>query len=94
MANIVEIVAERYNLRVSNLVERDKRPEIAHARRVAMYVSVVVGGHSKTDVAAYLGNRTLLSVSEAIKNVEQGMERSPTFKQKIAELTARLKMAS
>lgn len=87
---IQRIVAERYDIRMSELLGRGRPKMIAEARQVAMYLTREMTKISLVEVGRVFGGRDHGTVIHAIKVVQARMEQGEDFRSMIAELKARI----
>jgi chromosomal replication initiator protein len=87
---IQRIVAERYDIRMSELLGRGRPKMIAEARQVAMYLTREMTKISLVEVGRAFGGRDHGTVIHAIKVVQARMEQAEDFRALIAELKARI----
>lgn len=87
---IQRIVAERYDIRMSELLGRGRPKMIAEARQVAMYLTRELTKVALVEVGRVFGGRDHGTVIHAIKVVQARMEQGEDFRVMIAELKARI----
>jgi len=87
---IQRIVAERYDIRLSEMIGRGRPKMIAEARQVAMYLTREMAKLSLVEVGKAFGGRDHGTVIHACKVVIARMEQTEEFRTMIAELRARI----
>lgn len=70
VAEIIEVTAARFGVTPHDLVARDRRPHIARARKVAMYLTRELTAESLPAIGKAFGDRDHSTVLAAIKRVE------------------------
>lgn len=63
-------VAERYNLKVSDMYSSKRSRNIARPRQIAMYLSKALTSHSLADIGKKFGGKDHTTVMHAVKKVE------------------------
>ena len=87
---IQRLVAERYDIRMSELLGRGRPKMIAEGRQVAMYLTRELTKISLVEVGKAFGGRDHGTVIHAIKVVTGRMETEEAFRNMIGELKARI----
>ena len=87
---IQRIVAERYDIRLSEMIGRGRPKMIAEARQVAMYLTREMAKLSLVEVGKAFGGRDHGTVIHACKVVVARMEQTEEFRTMIVELRARI----
>jgi chromosomal replication initiator protein len=87
---IQRFVAERYDIRMSEMLGRGRPKTIAEARQVAMYLTREMARLSLVDVGKAFGGRDHGTVIHACKVVVARMEQSDEFRAMIADLRAKI----
>ena len=87
---IQRMVAERYDIRMSELLGRGRPKMIAEGRQVAMYLTREMTKISLVEVGKAFGGRDHGTVIHAVKVVTGRMEVEDGFRNMIAELKARI----
>jgi chromosomal replication initiator protein len=67
---IIEATAAFYNVPVNNVLEKNKRKEVALCRQVAMYISKKMTNHSLKSIGLNFGGRDHSTVIHAVEVVE------------------------
>jgi chromosomal replication initiator protein len=87
---IQRFVAERYDIRMSELLGRGRPKMIAEARQVAMYLTREMAKLSLVDVGKAFGGRDHGTVIHACKVVIARMEQTDEFRSMISDLRAKI----
>ena len=87
---IQRTVAERYDIRMSEMLGRGRPKAIAEARQVAMYLTRKHTAKSLADIGS-MYNRDHSTVLYAIKAITLDMARQPSVREQIDLLSAKLK---
>jgi chromosomal replication initiator protein len=87
---IQRFVAERYDIRMSEMLGRGRPKTIAEARQVAMYLTRDMAKLSLVDVGKAFGGRDHGTVIHACKVVTARMEQTEEFRSMIADLKSRI----
>lgn len=87
---IQRFVAERYDIRMSELLGRGRPKVIAEARQVAMYLTRDMAKLSLVDVGKAFGGRDHGTVIHACKVVIARMEQTDEFRAMISDLRAKI----
>ena len=87
---IQRFVAERYDIRMSELLGRGRPKMIAEARQVAMYLTREMAKLSLVDVGKAFGGRDHGTVIHACKVVIARMDQTDEFRSMISDLRAKI----
>jgi chromosomal replication initiator protein len=87
---IQRVVAEQYDIRMSEMLGRGRPIMIAEGRQVAMYLTREMAKLSLVDVGKAFGNRDHGTVIHACKVVTARMEQTEEFRSMIAELKSKI----
>jgi len=87
---IQRVVAEQYDIRMSEMLGRGRPKMIAEGRQVAMYLTREMAKLSLVDVGKAFGNRDHGTVIHACKVVTARMEQTEEFRSMIAELKSKI----
>jgi chromosomal replication initiator protein len=74
VADIVEETASQFGVEKKDLIARDRRPDVAMARQVAMYVARELTSHSLPEIGRRIGGRNHTTVLHAVNRVKAAME--------------------
>ncbi len=90
---IQKLVAEQYDIRMSELIGRSRPKMIAEARQVAMYLVREMAKISLVEVGKAFGGRDHGTVIHACKVIVARMEQSAEFRAMIVELRVKISAA-
>ncbi len=85
--DIQKKVAERYNIKVSDMSSPRRLRSIARPRQVAMYLAKVLTPKSLVDIGKKFGKKDHTTVMHAIKKVEELCESNIEFRDEVNILT-------
>jgi chromosomal replication initiator protein len=85
--NIQKKVADRYNIRMSDMSSSARVRSIARPRQIAMYLSKILTPKSLADIGRKFGKKDHTTVIHAIKKVEQLVVEDADFREEINLLT-------
>jgi chromosomal replication initiator protein len=74
VSDIVGAAAQEFGVAPEELVARSRRPEVALARQVAMYLARRLTTHSLPEIGREIGNRNHSTVLHAIKRIDGAIE--------------------
>jgi chromosomal replication initiator protein len=77
VAEIVEATAGEFGIQREELLARDRRPNVAMARQVAMYVARELTSHSLPEIGRHIGGRNHATVLHAVNRVRTAIETDP-----------------
>ena len=87
---IQRVVAEHYDIRMSEMIGRGRPKMIAEGRQVAMYLTREMAKMSLVDVGKAFGNRDHGTVIHACKVVTARMEQTEEFRSMITDLRSKI----
>jgi chromosomal replication initiator protein len=93
VADILELTAEKFGVRREDLLERNRRPDIAIARQVAMYLARELTRHSLPEIGRRVGGRNHATVLHAVNRISVALQRDEGINQAVSELRTRLEDA-
>lgn len=85
--DIQKKVAERYNIKVSDMSSPRRLRSIARPRQVAMYLAKILTPKSLVDIGKKFGKKDHTTVMHAIKKVEELCENNVEFRDEVNILT-------
>jgi chromosomal replication initiator protein len=88
---IIEKTATFYNVPVNNVLEKNKRKEVALCRQVAMYISKKLTNHSLKSIGLNFGGRDHSTVIHAVEVVEEMIKNDPGTAKDVEAIIASLK---
>lgn len=90
VAQIQQMVAEHYYLKVSDLFSSSRKPELVTPRQIAMYLCAQYTDASNKVIAAQFGGKDQSTISHACKAVQRKMQTDESYKKLIGALKAKL----
>jgi len=90
VATILHATATAFAVPRDTLLARDRRPPVARARKVAMYLTRELLGQSLPEIGRAFGGRDHTTVLSAVRGVSRELERDPTFAIAVDNLRAQL----
>ena len=90
VAAILHATATAFAVPRDTLLARDRRPPVARARKVAMYLTRELLGQSLPEIGRAFGGRDHTTVLSAVRGVSRELERDPTFAIAVDNLRAQL----
>jgi chromosomal replication initiator protein len=88
---ILELAAEAFGFSVAELLSHDRRPALAWARQVAMYLSREHTGETLPAIGRRFGGRNHTTVMHACKRTAERMAHDPEAFAAVRDLTDRLR---
>jgi chromosomal replication initiator protein len=76
-------VANRYNIKVSDMSSSSRLRSIARPRQIAMYLSKTLTPKSLADIGSKFGKKDHTTVMHAIKKIETLMTSDPDFREEV-----------
>ena len=67
---VIDKVADYYKVPVNNILEKNRRKEVAHCRQVAMYISKIMTNNSLKTIGLNFGGRDHSTVIHAVQQIE------------------------
>jgi chromosomal replication initiator protein len=90
IAEILDATARAFEISPQTLLARDRRPEVARARHVAMYMARVLTTHSLPEIGRMLGGRNHTTVLHAVNRISAEIETDPVVYNTVNRLHAEL----
>lgn len=87
---IVQVVAERYDLRPGDLAGKRRHREIAQARQLALLLGRRLTGHSLDALGGMIGGRDHSTVLYSIRQAEERVASDKDLQRDLAEMTQRI----
>ncbi|HYI36641.1 MAG TPA: chromosomal replication initiator protein DnaA, partial [Thermoleophilaceae bacterium] len=87
---IVEAAAQAFEVNPEQLVARDRRPVVARARKVAMYLARELTGQSLPEIGRGFGGRDHSTVLSAVRSIDTEVHRDPELAMTVESLRQRL----
>jgi chromosomal replication initiator protein len=80
---IREYVAQKYNIKVEDLVSKSNKHGIAHPRQIAMFVCKRITKNALNDIGANFGGKHHSTVLHSIKKIEKAMANDIEFSKEV-----------
>ena len=87
---IVEVAARAFDVEPETLLARDRRPAVARARKVAMYLARELTEQSLPEIGRGFGGRDHSTVLSAVRSVDAEVHRDPDLAMTVESLRQRL----
>lgn len=87
---VIKTVAEFYDLRESDLMDRSRKKEIVRPRQVVMYLLRAESKASFPSIGERLGGRDHTTVMHAVQKIGREVETDETFRKEVGALRERL----
>jgi chromosomal replication initiator protein len=87
---IVEAAAQAFEVTPAQVVARDRRPAVARARKVAMYLARELTGQSLPEIGRGFGGRDHSTVLSAVRSIDTEVHRDPELAMTVESLRQRL----
>jgi chromosomal replication initiator protein len=88
--DIIDAAAEEFGVRQDELLARDRRPSVASARQVAMYLARELTQQSLPEIGRQMGNRNHSTVLHAVNRVRDSLTTDPAVRSAVDKLRSRL----
>lgn len=88
--DIVSLVAEHFDLSITDMLSMRRTPQIVRPRQVAMYLAVDLTGRSLPEIGRYIGGKDHTTVLHAARKIPLEMARDPLFGATVGTLRARM----
>ena len=92
--SIKELITNHFNISEDELIGNRKTKEIVFSRMIAMYLSKKLTNNSLSKIGSGFGNRTHVTVSNAIKKIENSLKNDKELINTIEKLKMQLKNKS
>jgi chromosomal replication initiator protein len=90
VAEIIEATASEFQMEPETLLARDRRPDVAMARQVAMYLARELTSHSLPEIGRQIGGRNHTTVLHAVNRVRTTIQTNPAVNATVDNLLERL----
>ena len=87
---IVQVVAERYDLRPGDLAGKRRHREVAQARQLALLLGRRLTGHSLDALCGMIGGRDHSTVLYSIRQAEERVAADKDLQRDVAEMTQQI----
>lgn len=88
--HIVQVVADRYGIRASDIAGQRRVRDIARARQVALYLGRRLTGHSLTALGGMVGGRDHSTVLHAIRTATERVAEETEFAREMDDITQKI----
>jgi chromosomal replication initiator protein len=89
--DVINVVTERYNLRLADLQGKRRHRTVANARQICMYLSRQLTSHSLGEIGGYFGGRDHTTVLHAVRNIELLRSQDPELHAALNDMIDRLR---
>ena len=90
LSEIVDAAAQEFGVEREAVLARDRRPLVATARQVAMYLARELTEHSLPEIGRGIGGRNHTTVLHAVNRVSAAMRTDPAVRKAVENLHRRL----
>ncbi|MDP8100929.1 chromosomal replication initiator protein DnaA [Phocoenobacter atlanticus] len=88
--NIQKTVAERYNIKISDLKSKSRKQMFARPRQIAMALAKELTNHSLPEIGREFGGKDHTTVMHAIKRINELMDSDSNLREDYTNLTRKL----
>jgi len=90
LSEILDAAAQEFGVERESLLARDRRPDVAIARQVAMYVARELTEHSLPEIGRGIGGRNHSTVLHAVNRIGAAVRTDPAVRKSVDNLRRRL----
>jgi chromosomal replication initiator protein len=90
IGEILDAAATEFGVERKDLLARDRRPVVAMARQVAMYLARELTDHSLPEIGRGMGDRSHTTVLHAVNRVSASLHSDPAVRESVDKLRSRL----
>ena len=90
LSEILDAAAQEFGVQRESLLARDRRPPVATARQVAMYLARELTEHSLPEIGRGIGGRNHTTVLHAVNRISAAMRTDPAVRSAVDNLRRRL----
>jgi chromosomal replication initiator protein len=90
LSEIIDAAAQEFGVQPGSLLARDRRPNVATARQVAMYLARELTEHSLPEIGRGMGGRNHTTVLHAVNRVSAALRTDPAVRNAVDNLHRRL----
>jgi chromosomal replication initiator protein len=90
ISEIIDATALEFEVEPESLLARDRRPPVATARQVAMFLARELTDHSLPEIGRGMGNRNHTTVLHAVNRIRAAMDSDETVRNSVNNLRRRL----
>jgi chromosomal replication initiator protein len=88
--DVLDATAVQFEVTTKELIARDRRPPVARARKVAIYLSRELTGKSLPEIGRRLGGRDHSTILAAVRSLAGDIDRDPKLAQAVDNLKQQL----
>ena len=88
--NIQRVVADYYNIKITDLLSKKKSRDIAQPRQLAMALARELTSHSLPEIGGFFGGRDHTTILHAVKTVKKQLETNNSLKEAYQTLSRKL----
>jgi len=90
ISEILDAAAGEFGVKREAILARDRRPDVAQARQIAMYMARELTTHSLPEIGRGIGGRNHSTVVHAVNRVSAAIDTDPTVRTAVDNLHRRL----
>jgi len=90
IGEIIDATARVFGISPQALLARDRRPPVAKARHIAMYMARVLTRHSLPEIGRMLGGRNHTTVLHAVNRIDSEIQTNPAVHSVVDKLRVEL----
>jgi chromosomal replication initiator protein len=90
ITEILDATSQEFGVARHQMLARDRRPAVAAARHVAMYLARELTDHSLPEIGRGIGNRNHTTVIHAVNRISLALGQDPAIRQAVDNLRLRL----
>jgi len=90
ISEIIDAAAQEFDVERAALLARDRRPPVAMARQVAMYLARELTEHSLPEIGRGMGGRNHTTVLHAVNRISAALRTDPAVRTAVDNLHRRL----
>jgi chromosomal replication initiator protein len=94
ISEIIDAAALEFSVERESLLARDRRPAVATARQVAMFLARELTDHSLPEIGRCMGNRNHTTVLHAVNRISAAMHSDEAVRNSVDNLRRRLSVRS
>lgn len=84
--NIIKLIAQKFDVKISDIMSEKRDKEISKTRQIAMYISRELTGSSYPVIGKHFGGKNHTTVLQACKKTKEWMENDPEINQTITTI--------
>jgi chromosomal replication initiator protein len=90
LPEIIDATAREFDIEREELLARTRRPPVAHARQVAMFLARELTDHSLPEIGRGIGGRNHTTVLHAVNSISASLGTDPSVRKTVDNLRRRL----